>query len=478
MKYPLRNLLMLSLGISFLLTHVPLAHAQKTATPPTAKAKGKAGPTVTSASLVMDMKKSIAFITKSAKGKISTKSKTARPFWSAIKDCNAAIAQIEKGQKAKDITMLKGLNALGESVPQLSASWGILRGSHKDLQVGRGVIALTASYDSYVSNFGPSAARKKKGGNLTAKETARFNESKAAVAKHKAKIAKLKSKAKPKSNELRLANDLILLVAQLDRIAGGGLAAYCDYLYYYDRLSYTTRGYGDIIEVWYPSYYSEWSSYETEVSASWSTYSEESYSYYESWDYSSVSVSESSSYYESTSSVSSITTEEISSSEEYSEEYSEVTATEESSEESSEIVEEIEASEESSDETFADSVADGDDDADGDGIDDEADTDEDNDGVSNEADTDDDGDNIADTEEEPETEVGEEVEADGAAEVETESDGGGEEMEEEAGAEEAPAAEEVAAEEEEPAEEEPAEEEAAGEDGGGGDDGLGGGGEE
>mgnify|MGYP000093586468 FL=1 len=447
MKYPLRNLLMLSVGISLMLAHVPLAHAQKTTTPPTAKAKGKAGPKLTSASLVIDMKKSIAFITKSAKGKISTKSKNARPFWSAVKDCNAAIAQIEKGQKAKNVTMLKGLNALGESVPQLSASWGILRGSHKGLQVGRGVIALTASYDSYVKNFGPSAARKKKGGNLTAKETARLNESKAAVAKHKAKIAQLKSKAKPKSNELRLANDLILLVAQLDRIAGGGLADYCDYLYYYDRLSYCTRGYGDIIEVWYPSYYLEWSSYETDLSASWSAYSEESYSYYEGWDYSSVSVSESSSYYESTSSVSSITTEEISSTEEYSEEYSEVTATEESSEESSEITEEIEASEESSDETFADSVGDGDDDADGDGIDDEADTDEDNDGVSDEADTDDDGDNIADTEEEPETEAEAEGEADGAAE----DDGGEEEMEEDAGAEE----------------------DAGGEDDGGGDDGGG-----
>lgn len=128
MKYKLRNLTMVALGASYLVMHTPIAFA-KPAAAPADKPKRKEGAALTASSLVTDMQKSVAFIAKSAKDKVSMKSKEARPFWSALEDCSKALDQIESGQKAKDGTMLKGLDALGKSLPQLSASWGILRGS-------------------------------------------------------------------------------------------------------------------------------------------------------------------------------------------------------------------------------------------------------------------------------------------------------------------------------------------------------------
>jgi len=116
------------------------------------------------------MRKSVAFIAKSAKEKISTKSKEAVPFWSALKDSSKAIDQMEAGVKAGDGSMIGGLDNLGVSLHQLAASWGVLRASDEGSQVGRGVIALSKAYEVFLFHYGPSVARKHLGGEVTAAE--------------------------------------------------------------------------------------------------------------------------------------------------------------------------------------------------------------------------------------------------------------------------------------------------------------------
>lgn len=396
MKYKFRNLVMVTLGASYLVIPAPLATAKPAAEAP-AKHKRKEGAAPTAASLVADMRKSVAFIAKSAKDKISTKSKEARPFWSALKDSSKALDLLESGIKAKDANMPKGLDALGRSLPQLSASWGVLRGHHEGLQVGRGVIALSKGYDTYLFHFGPAVARKKQGGEVTAAEKTKLTKSRGEVAKLKVQLTSLKAKAKPKSYELRMIVDLIVLCDELAKDKGNDLKSYCKYIYQFDRLADTVGGYGELIEVWYPDYYKEWAVVGDSY-AVWSVeYTADAYAYYEGWDYGSESVSSYGDYYEVTASVSSITSSEVSTFESYTEEYSEVSATEESVEESTEINEEVTVDEEEHT-SLAEEVEEGIDDEDGDGISDEADTDNDNDGVSNDEDMDDDGDGVSDSE--------------------------------------------------------------------------------
>ncbi len=446
MKYKLRNLLVITVGASYLAMHVPSTFAKGEAPAP-AKHKRKEGAALTADSLVSDMRKAVTFIAKSAKDKVSIKSKEARPFWSALEDISKALDQLEGGLKAKDAGMVKGLDALGKSLPQLSASWGVLRGGHPGLQVGRGVIALSKAYDTYLFNYGPAVARRKKGGEVNASEKARLAKSRGEVSKLKGQLAALKAKAKPKSYELRLLLDLIVLCDELSKVSGDDLKAYTKYLYQLDRLTYTVDGYGDLFEVWYPDTYKGWSSACAGYNEMYIEFSVEVSSYYEGWDYSSVSVSSYGDYYEVTSSVSTITTTEETTFESYVEEYSEETATEESSEESSEISEEISIDEEESS-TLSEEVEEGTDDEDADGISDDEDTDDDNDGTSDEADSDDDGDGVSDAEDADEDEGDDSAEQeamdedgdasddDGAAE-EAADDGGEEESGDDGGGEEA-----------------------------------------
>lgn len=120
-KFPNRLLLLL-LGVSCVALSVPVTQAKDEKAPAKEKAsakgekttpkdakkaaaapktKHKKGPALTAASLITDMRKAQVFIAKSAKDKISRKSKQARPFWSAVEDSSKALTQIEKGQKAK-----------------------------------------------------------------------------------------------------------------------------------------------------------------------------------------------------------------------------------------------------------------------------------------------------------------------------------------------------------------------------------------
>lgn len=466
MKLNFRNVVLLSVGAGYLLMHAPHTFAkppkaapskQKVTTP---KKKKKAPPAPTPTTLVADMRKSVAFMAKSSKSGISTKSKTARPYWAALKSCNEAVDQIEVGIRSKDDRMLKGLNSMGRSISQLSTSWGVLRKSHDNLEVGRGLIALSNSYNVYNSNYGPVAARKRQGGRVSEQELSRLNKCRGDTRQFRSHLVAMKSKSSTGSQVLRFVADLLYLCDQLDRFSGNDLDAYCGYCDQFDRLHYSMYGYGNVVQAWYPTYASQWNTVSTSYTSISTSFTYQSWSSYESWDYTSQSARNCDGYYETTAAVSDISSEDIKSYSSYTRDYSEESAVEVSSEELTAINAEVSLDEEESG-TFAEEVGMGEDDKDADGISDEKDADDDNDGSKDSEDKDDDGDGIADAEESKEVpDATAEAEEDSEEEASAEEDSE-EEMTEEEGDEE-PAEEEAAEEEsaeEESAEEEPAEEE-------------------
>ncbi len=400
------------LGIS----GTPLHGVEKKAS----KGHNKKGDAPTAASLVKDMKSSVAFIAKNAKD-ISPKSKQSVPFYSALKSTSLGLDQLEKGIADKSPEMLKGLDAIGEGVTQVATTWGIIRGAHPKSQVGRGVKSLNAAYEMYLTHFGPSVASLKKGGKKGKLTDAELAEIQKAGPQMEALLGNLKqaaAAAKPKSYQSRMITDLVNLVTKILGIQGTDRGTYAKYQYQTGRLRNTLGAYGNINKSYYPAYYqSSWGKLTPIVSVLGSIFGGSAWGYYDGWDYSSSSIASYGSYYESTSISTSISSSEYSSYEESIESYSEESATEEDTEDEVEIDEEQD--DEEDDTSLADEAADCDDDDDGDGIPDEEDTDDDNDGIADEEDTDDDGDGESDEEdaddEEEMDEEGDDSDEDGAA---------------------------------------------------------------
>ncbi|WP_395742499.1 hypothetical protein [Prosthecobacter sp.] len=369
-----------------------------------AKAKGKAthnkkGAPPTPSSLVKDMKASVAVIVKNAKD-INPKSKQAVPFYSALKTTAKGLDQMDKGIKEKSQDMLKGLDATGEGVTQLAATWGIIRGAHPKSAVGRGLKSLNAAYEMYLTHYGPSVAALKKGGKkgkLTDAELAEIQEAGPKMEELIGNLKRASANAKPKSYQSRMIADLIGLAEKILGIQGTDRGTYAKYQYQTGRLRNTLAAYGNINKAYYPEYYkSSWTVLTPVVNVLSAIFDDSAWGYYDGWDYYDVAIVNYGSYYEETAISLSIEVSEVSSYEESVESYEEESATEEDEEDEEEIDEEQD--EEDDEQSLADEAADCEDDADGDGIDDEEDEDDDNDGIADEEDGDDDGDGESDEE--------------------------------------------------------------------------------
>lgn len=367
------------------------------------KGKNKKGEAPTPASLVADMEKAVAFIAKSAgesKPAINPKAKEARPFWKGLQTIAEGVDEMKEGIKAQDDGMVDGLEDVGGGIITLTTSWGVIRGAYPQSQVGRGVIALSEAYNTYLHHYGPAVARYKKGGKVSPDEAAEVEKAHAVLAKLGDKLEALETKAKKNSYQQRMAVDLLLLVDELLEVKATNVKNYCKFIYQWDRLENALYGYTDIIEVWYPGFYKEWDVIADETEAVTGLFGDNN-GYYVGWNYIVEPVQNYGIYYERTAAISSVTIEQVSSYEETVEAYSEETAIEESSEESEEINEEIEVSEDEEHSLFEEVEA-SKDDQDGDGILDEDDADDDNDGTLDEADNDDDGDGISDADDDEE----------------------------------------------------------------------------
>jgi len=373
MKTPIHTAAILAVAASYLCVQVPSARADEKPADPKAKEEGKK---LTAAMIVSDMQKSVALIAKNAKGKISTKSKPASPFWSALKDSSKAIDKMEAGLKTTDASTLQGLDALGVSVHQLAAAWGVLKASHEGVDVAPGLKALSKSYETFLFHFGPSVARKKMGGEVTDAEKATLATARKEVEGIKAQLTVIEGKAKPKSYQQRFVHDILILSKDVEAVKGNDLKSYCTYIYQYNRLKYTVLAYNSLVDDWFPDFSKDWDTVaktKKEKAEGYGAFSETEVTYYKEYHYAEKTVAKAEEYYEVVACVEVITESEEATLEEYTESYSEESATEASSEEMADVDEDV-SIDENDQESFADEA-------------DSADTDDDvNDGCADDAD--------------------------------------------------------------------------------------------
>jgi len=348
-------------------------------------------------SIVHDLREAVAYIAIEARKDLNPKSKAERPFWNGLKLASESIDQMEKGIKSKDAGMLKGLDGLGRAVEQIGTAWGVLRGSERQSKIGRGVIALHAAYETYLTNYGPVVARYKKGGPITAAEKANFGKAQAQSKKLKASLTKLQAKAGKSSLEARMVSDLLRLLARLSEISADNASHYCQYMHYWERFSATYYAYNECIEVWYPEFYTQWKTVYTDYTLVSTVFTSSAWAYYSGWDYTTEAITSYGDYYESLVEVDS---SEVTAEESFVESYDESAATEEVATGDSELEQEVEtgSADEEVEGSFSDEAMDATNDSDGDGVENDADTDDDNDGTMDTTDNDDDGDGVADTE--------------------------------------------------------------------------------
>ncbi len=320
-------------------------------------------------------------------GALDPREKRQRPFWSGLKTVNKNVDALKKAIAAKDQNYFKLLDETGRAVAQVNDSARLIRVQNKG--VIKGIKAMSVSYNELRRNFGKEAARKKKGGELSAKEKEQLAKLRGESKKLQAQLKAMHDKVEATRNARLLAelNDLLALSAEISNLRGDNLNAFVELMHLVDYFSDGWYSFGQNCQYWQPEIYTLWTSSNSEFQSYFSYY-ETSYT---SWEYTEWSTMEQSIELVDTSVEYEI---EIAESE-YSavdtsmESYSEESATEEMT------AEEV-AADEADMSAHDDDYYDATDDDDGDGLDDADDSDDDGDGVADDKDNDDDNDGVPD----------------------------------------------------------------------------------
>jgi hypothetical protein len=206
--------------------------AQKKATKQKADAK----------TLVDDANKALAAMIKAARADKGLDPKTPKnkPFWKSTQLLAKNLKLAQTGLQAKSNDFFKGVAEARQADEQMKVDWQLTDSKNKKV-IENGKI-LDNAIESLRTNYSKEAARKKQGGELTAKEKAEFEKIKAQQKDLLAKISKLEKSAQ---KDKALANGLSEIQKQADRITGqpATLDAYIATLYLLDRQAGLIRGY-------------------------------------------------------------------------------------------------------------------------------------------------------------------------------------------------------------------------------------------
>ena len=210
-------------------TH-PSAHDTKTAQKADAK------------TLLDDANKALAALIKAARADKALDPKTPKnkPFWKSTQLVAKNLKTAKEGLGAKNDDFFKGIAETRKAQEQMNVDWQLTDSKNKKV-IDSGKI-LGNAIESLRTNYSKEAARKKQGGELTAKEKAEFEKIKAQQKDLLAKISKLeKSARKDKALEKGLSE--IQKQAQHITKEPATLDAYIATLYLLDRQVGLIRGY-------------------------------------------------------------------------------------------------------------------------------------------------------------------------------------------------------------------------------------------
>ena len=240
MKSVIRIALCLALA-GFSIAHAISPKASKSAASPATTHK-PSGQKADAKTLLTDADKALAVMIKAARADKGLDAKTPKnkPFWKSTQTIAKNVKAAEKGLVAKNDDFFKGIARARRAEEQLKIDWQLTDSKNKTVienakKLGHSIALLR-------TQFSKEAARKKKGGELTASEKENFAKIKT---QEKAVLAALKKLEKEASKDKALEKGLHKIQAQAHHIEKEPLTldAYLATLYLLDEQFGLLRGY-------------------------------------------------------------------------------------------------------------------------------------------------------------------------------------------------------------------------------------------
>ena len=236
----------LPLLLCLLLSIFTLARATKPAHTPAPDTKmAQKKPTAQKAdakTLLNDANKALAAMIKAARAdkELDPKTPKNKPFWKPAQLVAKNLKLAQTGLQTKSDDFFKGIAEASQAEQQMKVGWQLT--DSKNTKVIENEKILGNAIESLRTNYSKEAARKKQGGELTAKEKAEFEKIKAQQKDLLTKISKLEKSAQ---KDKAVANGLSEIQKQAERITGqpATLDAYIATLYLLDRQIGLIRGY-------------------------------------------------------------------------------------------------------------------------------------------------------------------------------------------------------------------------------------------
>jgi hypothetical protein len=229
--------------------------------------------------LLDDANKALAAMIKAARADKGLDPKTPKnkPFWKSTQLIARNLTAAQKGLTAKSNDFFKGIAEARQAEEQMKVDWELT--DSKNSRVIENGKKLGHAIALLRTDFSKEAARKKKGGDLTAKEKAEFEKIKAQQKELLAKIAKLETAAQ---KDKALEKGLTEMKTQANHIINepGTLDAYIATLYLLDGQIGLIRGYEYYVDKrwradylvlvdWVHTYETSYYEWETSVSYDW-----------------------------------------------------------------------------------------------------------------------------------------------------------------------------------------------------------------
>jgi len=241
--------------------------------------KKSTGEKANAKTLLDDASKALAAMIKAARADNGLDPKTPKnkPFWKSTQLITKSLKMAKTGLAAKSNDFFKGIAKARQAEEQMKVDWELTDSKNKQViengkKLGHAIALLR-------TDFSKEAARKKKGGELTAKEKAEFDKIKARQKELLAKIAKLEAGAK---KDKALEKGLREMKKQADHIVKEPvtLDAYIATLYLLDVQAGLIRGYEYYVDKpwrtdylvlvdWVHTYETSYYEWETSVSYDW-----------------------------------------------------------------------------------------------------------------------------------------------------------------------------------------------------------------
>ena len=236
----------LPLLLCLLLSIFTVARATKPAPTPAPDTKmAQKKPTARKAdakTLLNDANKALAAMIKAARADkgLDPKTPKSKPFWKPAQLVAKNLKLAQTGLQNKSNDFFKGIAEASQAEQQMKVGWQLT--DSKNTKVIENGKILGNAIDSLRTNYSKEAARKKQGGELTAKEKAEFEKIKTQQKDLLAKISKLEKSAQ---KDKALAKGLPEIKTQAERVSKqpDTLDAYIATLYLLDRQAGLLRGY-------------------------------------------------------------------------------------------------------------------------------------------------------------------------------------------------------------------------------------------